>query len=455
MSQRLSIGAEADGSAGTTRTQAPPNRVLDFGEGGVRKSIESASPFKPRHVLRRSMGARHENPFANGSPVRTVKPGNTILEEDEVEADEAEAALPVDDGPLMLEDDDYYDALPPQDDNHVQEEQVEEEVPVKRKPGRPRKSGDSLNSSQMQNSPQSTSMTTARKRTRSSLNGPGASDVSVSTSQISESGRPSKRGRTSREKVIVHQDDGDVAIDPSLIAHGDEYVVEVPEESSEAPNKGKGKGKKSKGKGKAPQERDPNRSTGTRVKINDSPSKLRYNRESRESSRGLSVGPVSNVHLRASTPFEDAGERTSRFGRALIQPLKYWANEMRIYKHGETAGIVRADEVSPPKRKKPAKKRGRKKQLDDIDESDTESTHPDEWEDEVGVIAGMVANWDPETQTGLCEPEDLVREGMHPQLVMSLAEYVLIFTSTQISHLHKAASLLAMSPVPSSNTQRS
>ena len=69
--------------------------------------------------------------------------------------------------------------------------------------------------------------------------------------------------------------------------------------------------------------------------------------------------------------------------------------------------------------KKPSKRRGRKN-LDDIDEedSDTESTHPDEWEEEVGVIAGMVANWDPETQMGLCEPEDLVREGMlHPYTV--------------------------------------
>ncbi len=284
-----------------------------------------------------------------------------------------------------------------------------------------------MNGSQVQISPQNTSTTTGQKRTRSSLNGPDASEESTSVSQISESSRPSKRGRTSREKVIVHQDDGDVAVDPSMIAHGDEYVVEVLEEPSQPSNKAKGKGKKSKGKGKAPQERDPNRSMGTRVKINYSPSKLRYNRESRESSRGLSIGPVSNVHLRASTPFEDAGERTSRFGRALIQPLKYWANEMRLYKHGETAGIVRADEVSPPKRKRPAKKRGRKKRLDGIDEeSDSESTHPDEWEEEVGVIAGMVANCDPETQTGLCEPEDLVREGMHLQHIIVFARRMLI-----------------------------
>lgn len=384
--------------------------MLNFGEGGVRKSIESPSPFKPRHVLRRSMAAQHENPFVNGSPVRTVKPRSTILEEDEL--DDADEPIPADDGPLMMDDDDYYDAMPQQDDEPAEEEIVHEE-PAQRKPGRPRKSGGSVNSSQIQQTPPIANMTTGRKRTRSSLNGPGASDVNSSHSVISESGRASKRGRSSREKVIVHQDDGYVAVDPSMIAYGDEYVSAAPEESSNPPTKGRGKGKKGKSKGKAPKERDANRAMGTKVRINDSPSKLRYNRESRESSRGLSVGPVSNVHLRASTPFEDAGERTSRFGRALIQPLKYWANEMRIYKHGETAGIVRADEVSPPKRKRPPKKKGRKRQLDDIDElSETESVLPDEWEENMGVIEGFVADWDPETQTGLCGPDDLVHEGM-------------------------------------------
>ena len=357
------------------------------------------------------MAAQHENPFANGSPARTVKPKSTVFEHDDAEQ-EPEAQPGADDGPLMLDEDDYYDALPQQDEG-VQQEGVQEE-PSKRKPGRPRKSGGSVNSSQIQQTPPVANTSASRKRTRSSLDGPGASDASVSHSQISESGRASKRGRSSLQKVVVHQDEGDVAVDPSLIAHGDEYVAEVPEESSDPPNRGKGKGKKGKGKAKAPKERDANRAMATKVKINDSPSKLRYQRESRESSRGLSVGPVSNVHLRASTPFEDAGERTSRFGRALIQPLKYWANEMRIYKHGETAGIVRADEVSPPKRNRPPKKKGKKKQLDDIDElSETESVMADEWEEEMGVIAGMVANWDPETQMGLCEPEDLVREGTY------------------------------------------
>jgi len=401
----------------------------------VKQSIESPSPFKPRHTLRRSMGKAggRENPFA--SPVGKAPPTTTpatILEDDEEDVEEVEGVdLPVDDGPLMLDDDDeFQDALPAQEEeaqmgaveDDEEEEHVEEPQPLpeKTRSGRPRKSGSSVDSSQLQHTPPVAPMASSRKRDRSTLENSRSEDASTSQSQINETGRAQKKqkgGRSSLNKVIVHQDEGDVAVDPSLIAHGDEYVAahedDVPDEPVEAPAPTKAKkGKKSK----APKERDPNRGMqpqSERVALNDSPSKLR---DRREGSRSLSVGPISNVHLRASTPFEDAGGRTSRFGRSLTQPLKYWANEMRLYKNGETAGIVRADPFSPPKRKRPPpKKKGKKKagRLEDIDEeSDTESVLADEWEEEVGVIAGDVANWDPETQMG--DPGDLVREGMFP-----------------------------------------
>ena len=408
ISQRLSMGLEADGSPVRLRTQPPPNRVLDFGaEGTVHKSIESPSPFKPKHVLRRSMGAAHQNPFA--SPTKDAKP-QVIPEADEDAEEEAEAEVGAEEEPLLIDGDDYYDAVPALDDDQAEEPTVQE-APSKAKPGRTRRSGDlSVNSSQIQHTPPAPDMTKGRKRDRSTLEDEQAEDANVSQSQIGETGRASKKQRGGKHsKVIVHQDDGDAYIDPSLLAHGDEYVIEEPIEALEPANKAKGKGKKGK-KAAVPRERGANRSMNTQVRINESPSKLRGG--SRDSSRGLSVGPISNVHLRATTPFEDAAGRTSRFGRNLMQPLKYWANEMRIYKNGETAGIVRADDVEVPKRKKP-KKKGRKaksNKLGDIDEeSETESTHPDEWEEDVGVIAGMVANWDPEKQVGM--PEDLIREG--------------------------------------------
>lgn len=426
--QRLSADLLADGSPARPRT-LPANRVLDFGAQTVHKSIESASPFKPKRTLRRSVGpgaTALQKPFA--SPTQDSKVIHEIAdasqEEEEAEAAagaivEEEDAKPaiVDDGPLLIDEDQDEDVMPQQpspieeEPEHIEPPQT---TPSKRKPGRPRKSGDSITRSQITHSSPAQSL----KRSRASLE---EGEASSSQLQI-EAAAPAqkkRRGRPSKDKsVIVHQDVGDAVIDPSLLAHGDQYVheVEVDEEEAaeaadevpELPAKGRGKGK---GRAKAPKERDANRRMkSSSVQLNDSPSKYRG---SKAPSRGGSVGPVSNVHLRATTPFEDANERTSRYGRNLIQPLKYWANESRIYNHGELEGIVRADEVEIPKKK--ARRRAKKskkgiRKLDDADEeSETESVLPDEWEDDVGVIAGQIATWDPATQMG--DPDNLIREG--------------------------------------------
>ncbi|KAK3680928.1 mitotic fidelity of chromosome transmission-related protein [Vermiconidia calcicola] len=417
---RMSAGLEGEGTPAPSKTQPPPNRVLDFGgEEDVHKSIESPSPFKPRHVLRRSTGGGKSIPFASVSPTKDVQQPDTIPEGDEdtelqqPEAEEEpEVQPPAQDGPLMLdEDDQFYDAQPAADEEQSHAGAAEE-VPVKRKPGRPRKSLDSSNSQVLQASPVVT-----KKRTRASLEDSRAGEANVSESQVSESAPAQKKrrgGRPPKNKIPVLQDVRDIPGDSGPLidggesvteahaaehpntsvplANGDESVAEANEAEPFQPiTKGKGKGKGRKAK--APKERDANqamRPQGSPVKLNDSPSKLRNRREG---SRALSVGPISNVHLRASTPFEDADTRTSRFGRNLTQPLKYWANEMRIYKHGEIAGIVRADPVEETKRRGPKKRTGkknRKSKLDGIDEeSDSGSTHADEWEDDVGVIADL------------------------------------------------------------------
>jgi centromere protein C len=119
--------------------------------------------------------------------------------------------------------------------------------------------------------------------------------------------------------------------------------------------------------------------------------------------------------LRATTPFEDAQNNASRFGRNLIKPLKYWANESRIYRNGDIEGIVRAEpvEIVSKARARKSRKKGRKpaQKLEDIEEvSDTESILPDEWEDERGVLAFDLANYDPATGTG--DIDDAIRQGM-------------------------------------------
>jgi hypothetical protein len=53
--------------------------------------------------------------------------------------------------------------------------------------------------------------------------------------------------------------------------------------------------------------------------------------------------PRSNVNLRVEIfPF-DVNQKTSRFGRNLIQPLKFWMGEGRLWEYGEIKGIIRAE----------------------------------------------------------------------------------------------------------------
>jgi centromere protein C len=103
-----------------------------------------------------------------------------------------------------------------------------------------------------------------------------------------------------------------------------------------------------------------------------------------------------------------------------MAPLKHWAGESYVWKNGEVEGIIRADEVKTPrgskkkgsKTKRRVPRAGRRgNDLDMIaEESDTESTVPDDWEEQIGVIAGTVAAWDPDAQQG--NPEIPIREGM-------------------------------------------
>lgn len=419
------MGLERDASPIQSRTQPPANRVLDFGGEKVHKSIET-SPFKPRHVLRRSFAQAEKDPFASPSKTSAdaaagAEPVGKIDNDDEVQL--------IDDGPLIPADEDYYDALPHEGRVDAEEPETaagaQQQTPAISRPVTRRTSKDAADSSQLIQLPSTgPKRSSTKKRNHSALEDDQGeiTNQSLLDSQLSTEDGPShkkQRGKQSRNKEVVihHRDGDDETIDPALLACGDQYEPDSALEAALEPepvverSKGKAKGEGKKGKVKILNEKDPNqplRPSGSPVKIKDSPSKLRNDRSG---SRQGSTGPMNNYHLRATTPFEDAGERVSRFGRNLIQPLKYWANEARIYRRGVIEGIVRAEEVEVPKRKKP-KKKGRKRvnKLEDIDEeSETESVMADEWEDEVGVIAGMVANWDPETQMG--NPEDLIREG--------------------------------------------
>lgn len=124
-------------------------------------------------------------------------------------------------------------------------------------------------------------------------------------------------------------------------------------------------------------------------------------------------GPKSIVNLRAGTPADDEGAKTTRSGRTSIKPLKYWCNETYIWNQGEVEGIVRAEPVEQPKPKRAAPSRKKGTRLGPIkeDEEEDEDLLPEAWEQELGVINSTVRAWDPTTGTGSTELEG-VNEGM-------------------------------------------
>lgn len=384
----------------------PANRRLDFGATNRnRKSIsvvDVQSPFVPKKTLRRSTGPGRPNPFDlpnDDGPSTHSSIRHTQAVPEESSDEDVEQSIEGHNGPIFYDDGESYPAELEQTAIEHDETGVPgtSDSPMSRKRGRPRKSDQSLDSSQIQ--------TSSKKRGRASLE---------QTETMEESGASSKKKRASDgHNVTSHLDerteipsfegvqydddgndvevyDGDVQQDSAIDAQAQLDSQLAAEEAGPSSKGRKGRPKKDKTAARKQRTNNPPpRQNGSPVKLNDSPSKRQ---------RGGSAGPVSNVNLRATTPFEDAGQQTSRFGRNLIQPLKYWENEAVIWKEGEIEGIVRAESVDLTKPKKSKRKKSRRtarNQLDDIEEeSDTESIMPDEWEATLGVISGSVAGWD-------------------------------------------------------------
>ena len=258
----------------------------------------------------------------------------------------------------------------------------------------------------------------------------------ISTVTATATDKPAKRGRGRPRKsdVTIVRDNDEQPIDPTDVARGDSYLAPVieddePEVAPDSPiaetkPEKKSKSQKATKSKKTPKERDPNQSI--RRTASASPGKVDHDR-ALVLSPSKRAGSVSNVNLRATTPFEDAHSRLSRSGRPIMAPLKHWAGESYVWKNGEVEGIIRADEVKTPrgskkkgsKTKRRGPRAGGRGTLHDLDiiaeESDTESTVPDDWEEQIGVIAGTVAAWDPDSQQG--NPEIPIREGMFLQLL--------------------------------------
>lgn len=405
--------SEEPASSPRGHSEPAVNRKLQFETlNRNRKSlrvVDSQSPFKPKHKLRRSTGPERPDVYDYeeddyGAQASSYDQTNGIVEEEE-EEEGVEQSIEGDDQPLMIGDE-------PREVEQTTLSIREAEAPAKRRRGRPRKS-DVSNTSQVHISPEASSSGTKRART------------SLHDSQIEadEQERPSKKSRPSNSSARYDQDEeveagaSSVNVENENLTNVDDVDGHQPfldsqleaqadaEEQVEVPKRGRGRPKGKKAKAAVLKESDANRNVkprGSPVKPSGSPIK----------GRGASMGPVSNVNLRAVTPAADAQEHTSRAGRNLINPLKFWENEGRIWRNGEIEGIIRAEPVEQSRARTKRRKKSRKNgnRLRDInEESETESTMPDEWEEQAGVIAGNVASWDPVMKEG--DPENPREEG--------------------------------------------
>jgi hypothetical protein len=343
-----------------------------------------------------------------------------------------------------------------QTENDTTQASATSENPAKRSRGRPRKNQVTVLQDPTDQAVLDAELTVPDvDETLQSIEGGDNEPSQITTASVQEEPAKRGRGRPRKSDVTIVHENTEQNIDPALLALGDSYLAPINEDeeleigpasplatAKSKPGK-KPKAQKATKSQKAPQERDPNQSM--RQTPSASPGKV-----DRDRALNLSpwkrAGSVSNVNLRASTPFEDAHQRMSRSGRPIMAPLKHWAGESYVWKNGEVEGIIRADEVKTPggsKKKGSKSKRrvpranGRGHDLDAIaEESDTESTVPDEWEEQVGVIAGTVAAWDSEEQEG--NPDIPIREGT--------SRLQLYFTSNTNIHRHRICGIIYRDP---------
>ncbi|EMC96196.1 hypothetical protein BAUCODRAFT_33544 [Baudoinia panamericana UAMH 10762] len=409
-----------------SRTQPPANRMLDFAAAGaVRKSIESLSPFKPKRALRRS-SAMKPDPFASpetNTAMKARSPTNASPITEQAEAIEPESESIVDEGPLMLEDD-VYDPLPRSTTAEVEEtlDSFVSDLPSAVQKAQNETGTFGRNAQQARSS--SVAAPTPSKKRDSTVLEATEYDDHAPTVQDLEEGVPASPAPPKRRKSDPQAREHNEAIDPALLEdQSDRFAPSVEYDEPNERSQGKPKPKPKASRKTAPPSR--------RARATTSPAKSRKRAKSDEAAsqkRGASIGPANNMSFRATTPFDDA-VGTTRSGRNVIKPLQYWANETRIWKHGECEGIIRAESTESPSKKR--KRGGGKKnnnrlarlearisKLEHIEEEDEEDAErdetaslcADEWEENVGVIAGPVASWDSKRQTG--DPTDPVREDL-------------------------------------------
>lgn len=419
-------------SSGKAQSQPPfgspdePHPRLDFGTNGVRTSIEKRSPFKPRHVLRRSSpglgGLRENRPLPPRSSEVSAESVRRRSHRQSVEQHSTPSQSLVDDEPLFVQQDEtlQYSTRDEIDGALDLAESMLHSSPgtarKRRRTGEPRISRGSthytppaapmMQSTGRQNGPRISDSYEGQT-------GGFASEVAPTSSKRQADALPAYDDQPINDYDYDDPDDydDDVSVDlPEVLPSDDQDVedteqISLPSSPSSPPSMdetAEQDGRRAKLSPKKP-----------RVKINAPPPRRQRSSSidsesgsDAETSRSKRSGSRSNVRLRSTTPFEDAGQRTTRSGRPVMRPLDWWAGETIIWKNGEIDGVTRANSVEPERRVVNKKRNAHKKKtkkikagLDAIDEQD-EDMMPSEWEEEIGVLRGDVATWDSEREVG-------------------------------------------------------
>lgn len=170
------------------------------------------------------------------------------------------------------------------------------------------------------------------------------------------------------------------------------------------------KGKKNTAK--APKERDANARPAARQR---SATKELLDDEGNPKPRGARAGskPRSLQILRQGTPLEEDSTTKTRSGRMSIQPVAWWCGE-RVNRDwdGSIKDIIRAESHNlTPKPKRKGGRKPKRKVLEDIEEEQEEEEDLEDWEEEGGILTGLVRAWDSEYNMTI--EDDDVEMGMH------------------------------------------
>lgn len=151
----------------------------------------------------------------------------------------------------------------------------------------------------------------------------------------------------------------------------------------------------------------------------------------------------SRTILREATPFEEAGTRKTRSGRAIVTPMNYWMGEKVEYERDGAKKILKkAEEVDLPKIERTRtvsvasrKKRKAAANMDALEEEEEEQTLED-WEEREETIRIFVQQWDPvNARTADTEEEQAIAYGVNSlpiEMVGGGAKFA--FTKTHSSH---------------------